>query len=432
MTINKSLKTRLLKNLLLLMSVAWLITLVTGYFLGQKTLDKQFDIHMKEIANSLSNQTVTSESTYEYQIFQNEKKIRNSENAPEQTFSNNDGYSQNVIEQKTWRVFSSQIGDSRISVGQDLGLRKNLIQAMIFSGLWPMVIALPIIALIIWLSVSVSLKPLSALTTAIKERSPKQLSQINLKDLPIEVVPVVESLNNLLGVVDQALEREKQFTNNAAHELRTPLAGIKAQVEATMRATDEHEKSEGLKAINQGIDRATRMVNQLLTLARLDPVDLQDSFTKVDLNELVKQVIVNLTPLALAKKIDLGLEKNDLSIIIGDYHSLEIMITNLVDNAIRYTPTSGKIDLFLCNKGSSNILTIEDTGPGISPQDHERVFHRFVRLEGNHNEGIGIGLAMVKRIVDLHKAKIELSAPKDHPGLKVALTFAMAKQNKSV
>jgi two-component system sensor histidine kinase QseC len=443
----KSLKAKLLRSSLLLLSLAWVVTLIAGYILTEKTLNQQLDTQLKEVAESLSDQIETSETTIEitghegptlregktieFQIFRNDKMTSYSGHAPKEVLSNLEGFSQNEIEQKMWRVFSGQFHNSRILVGQDMGIRRSLIQGMILSSLWPMAVALPLIALILWLTVTVSLKPLSVLALAIKERSPKQLSKIDLGEVPSEVVPVVQSLNDLLDVVEKAFEREKQFTDNAAHELRTPLAGIKAQVEAALRTQNEHEKSEGLVLINHGIDRASRMVNQLLTLARLEPKELQILFSQVNLQSLATQVIARLTPQALTKKIDLGLITNTEATAIGNPQFLDVLITNLVDNAIRYSPQSSKIDLSLQNNNSNSILTIVDQGPGIPTKDRERVFERFVRLGGTQTEGIGVGLAIVKRIADLHNIQIELGMPKGHTGLKVMLTFPKAKPFES-
>jgi two-component system sensor histidine kinase QseC len=314
---NKSLKARLLKNLLLPLTLAWIVTLVAGYVLTQRTLNQQMDVQLEQIAQSLSEETITEQTQFEvhqrqsflftdgkveFQIWRNDKMIGYSAHAPRETFSQSEGYSQNEVEQKKWRVFSNEGRNGRVMVGQDLDVRRSLVQGMIFSSLWPMLAALPLIALILWISVTFSLKPLSALASAIRQRSPGQLSEISIGQVPREVEPVVHSLNDLLAVVDQALEREKQFADDAAHELRTPLAGIQAQAEAGLRATTEEERIAALQAIKQGTDRAAKMVTQLLALSRVEPESVQKSFQTVELQALVTQVIAKLTPQALAKK----------------------------------------------------------------------------------------------------------------------------------
>jgi two-component system sensor histidine kinase QseC len=294
---------------------------------------------------------------------------------------------------------------------------------MIFSSLWPMLAALPLIALILWISVTFSLKPLSALASAIRQRSPGQLSEISIGQVPREVEPVVHSLNDLLAVVDQALEREKQFADDAAHELRTPLAGIQAQAEAGLRATTEEERIAALQAIKQGTDRAAKMVTQLLALSRVEPESVQKSFQTVELQALVTQVIAKLTPQALAKKIDMGLTSQNSIVVKGESVALEQMLTNLLDNAIRYSPPASQIDICIEKKEASAIVSIEDQGPGIPLQQRQRVFERFVRLPGNSQEGSGIGLAVVKKIADRHHIQIDLTQSKNLGGLKITLAF---------
>jgi two-component system sensor histidine kinase QseC len=435
---NKSLKARLLKNLLLPLTLAWIVTLVAGYVLTQRTLNQQMDVQLEQIAQSLSEETITEQTQFEvhqrqsflftdgkveFQIWRNDKMIGYSAHAPRETFSQSEGYSQNEVEQKKWRVFSNEGRNGRVMVGQDLDVRRSLVQGMIFSSLWPMLAALPLIALILWISVTFSLKPLSALASAIRQRSPGQLSEISIGQVPREVEPVVHSLNDLLAVVDQALEREKQFADDAAHELRTPLAGIQAQAEAGLRATTEEERIAALQAIKQGTDRAAKMVTQLLALSRVEPESVQKSFQTVELQALVTQVIAKLTPQALAKKIDMGLTSQNSIVVKGESVALEQMLTNLLDNAIRYSPPASQIDICIEKKEASAIVSIEDQGPGIPLQQRQRVFERFVRLPGNSQEGSGIGLAVVKKIADRHHIQIDLTQSKNLGGLKITLAF---------
>ncbi len=430
-----SLKVLLIRNLMLLLTFSWLATLGVGYFLAQKTFNQQLDMQLEQVASSLSKVVTTSLTTIEirknrnsisqennaieFQILQNERRIGYSENAPREILSQSEGFSQSEIANKLWRVFSARAGDSRIVVGQDLNVRKSLIQDLILSNLWPMLIALPIIALTLWISVTVALRPLSVLAFAIKKRSPEQLTPIDLHQVPIEITPVVQSLNDLLGVVGKALEREKQFTDNAAHELRTPLAAIKTQAQLALRSTNEQEKNESILAVDQGVDRAAKMVSQLLTLSRLDPENLNLSFSSVNLSVLTAQVIAKLVPQALLKKIDIGLEESEQVTVEADASYLEMLISNLVDNAIRYSPQNGLVDVRIQKTDFTAILIIEDNGPGIPEKDRERVFDRFVRLSGGLADGSGIGLAIVKKIASLHHAKVDLDSPEGHPGLTV-------------
>jgi two-component system sensor histidine kinase QseC len=425
---------------MLALFVAWVATLATDYFLTEKTISQQLDSQLEQVARSLSSIISTTETIeigrrevrpsqdgkrYEYQIFRDEKMVVYSANAPHESLSPEEGLSQNEIENKKWRVFSTREDHSRVLVGQDLDVRGSLIRGMILSGLWPMLVAFPLIALILWLGIAFGLKPLTDLASAIERRAPGKLSRINIGDVPQEVIPVVESLNGLLGVLENTLEKEKQFTDNAAHELRTPLAAIKTQAQLALRSKDEHEIRECILAVNQGVDRTSKMVTQLLLLARLDPENQANTFSSVDLNQVASQVITRLTPQALKKKIDLGLLDSDEAKVHGNADYLDLMISNLVDNAIRYSPSGGLIDVKIRKSAADVVLMIEDHGPGIAEADRERVFDRFVRLAGGETEGSGIGLAIVKRILNLHHAKIELRRPETHAGLVVIVTFSI-------
>jgi two-component system sensor histidine kinase QseC len=433
-----SLKLKLLRNLMSALFVAWVATLAMDYFLAEKTINQQLDAQLEQVAHSLSSVVSMTETIeigrreakpsedgkrYEYQIFRDEKMVVYSANAPHESLSPEEGLSQNEVENKKWRVFSTRDEHSRVLVGQDLDVRKSLIRGMILSGLWPMFIAFPLIALILWLGIGMGLKPLVDLASAIQRRAPGKLGKINLDNVPTEVVPVVESLNGLLQVLDMTLEKEKQFTDNAAHELRTPLAAIKTQAQLALRSKDEREIKECILAVNKGIDRTSKMVSQLLLLARLDPENQQTTFSTVDLNHLVSEVISRFTPQALDKKIDLGLLDSDEAKVHANASYLDLMISNLIDNAIRYSPPGGTIDVKIKKAESHVVLTIEDHGPGIAEADRERVFDRFVRLAGGETEGSGIGLAIVKRILSIHHAEIELKRPETHSGLIVQIHF---------
>jgi signal transduction histidine kinase len=439
MKASKSLKTTLVRNLLVTLCLGWAITLLAGYFITESTLNRELDAQLKQMEQSLSDNFMVDQTTIEtsrreiisagekpmveFQIWRDDKMIRYSAAAPQATLAQHEGYSQNEIGDKKWRVFSAQKDHSRIMVAQDLKVRNALVHGMILSSFWPMVFALPIIALILWWSVGFSLKPLLSITSAIQERSDRELSGIELNEVPTEMMPVVHSLNHLLDVVAQALDREKQFAENAAHELRTPLAGMKAQVEAALLSDDTRERTESLFAINQGIDRASRMVTQLLALARLEPNDLQANFKPIDLTQLVSQVIAKFTTSALAKEIDLGLDTHESVFISGEASYLEMMIGNMIDNAIRYSPSSSKVDVSIEKNTSHVQLNIEDQGPGIPAPERKKVFDRFVRLPGNMADGSGIGLTVVKKIADLHQGTILLSNGANQNGLKISVIF---------
>jgi two-component system sensor histidine kinase QseC len=435
----KSLKIRLLILLLVPLTGAWFVTLISGYYFTAKTINRELDAELAHVAQSLSQITVTQETTevthatvsvdngheekIEFQIWHNEKLIGTSPEAPQQSLSQDEGYSQNEVDHKNWRVFSTENPNSRVIVGADMKARSALIREMLMSSLWPMIVALPLIAIILWLSLSLGLKSLSHLANAIRRRTPEQLNPIDIGQIPNEVAPIVQSLNDLLLLVKKAIVREQEFSDNAAHELRTPLAAIKTHAQVALRSNDPQEIKESISAIDHGTDRATYRINQLLTLARLEPELIPISSERVDLVEVVSTVIQKLTLPALAKKIDLGFLRPDSAIIAGNFEYLEILVTNLVENAIRYTPEGGIINISTRTDGPISSIMIEDSGSGIPEHERERVLNRFVRLSGHSSNGSGIGLAIVKRIVDLHHAEIRFGQSEMLRGLSVSIEF---------
>jgi two-component system, OmpR family, sensor histidine kinase QseC len=423
---------------MLALSLAWIATLTAGYFLTEKTVNQQLDAQMQTVAQTIAKYTDGRESEIEtkvretfsfadgrqieYQIWQNKKLIGSSPHAPQEGLTQNEGYSQNSVEHRNWWVFSTHEAKSQVMVGEDLEVRKGLVHDMVLSALWPMLIAWPLIALTLWISVSRGLKPLSNLASEIKRRSPEDLGKIVLSDVPTEVAPIVSSLNRLFTRVSTAVEREQEFADNAAHELRSPLTAIKTYTQVAIKSTNENERVENLRAVSHSVDRASKMVTQLLTLARLEPERAEAELSQLDLNQLAAQVISKLTVAALERQIDVGLLTTASALVNGNADQLEILLTNLIDNSIRHGQKGGIVNVSVAATNSSVTLRVEDNGPGIRKEDRRRVFDRFTRLS-NSTEGSGIGLAIVDRIVSLHNAKIELSEPSSGSGLIVRVEF---------
>ena len=245
--------------------------------------------------------------------------------------------------------------------------------------------------------------------------------------LPEELRPLAGSLNALLARLSDALNAQRRFTADAAHELRTPLAALKLQVELAERAPDEGKRAAALAELEDGVDRASHLVEQLLAMARLEPEALERNFADCDLVALAKDGIVARAALAADRKIDLGLARDAVVRVRGDAASLSMLLANLLDNALRYTPEGGRIDVAIDDDAGHAVLTVADNGPGIPAGDRERVFDRFHR--GSNAEdvpgqsGSGLGLSIVKRIVDAHGAAITLDAGADGRGLVARVRF---------
>ncbi len=247
---------------MLALSLAWVATLSLGYILSERTLNKQLDAQMVNVAKSIKQNSETEFETslsesfsisdgkhIEYQVWQNNKLIRSSTHAPTEGLAQTEGYSQSSHENRNWRVYSTHESQDQIMVGEDLDVRQALVHDMVLSGLWPMLIAWPLIGLILWISVKIGLRPLAKLNDEIERRSAVELAPIEMGDVPAEVAPMIQSLNRLFVLVSGTVQREQQFADNAAHELRSPLTAIKAFTQVALRSKSEAEKDENLRAV---------------------------------------------------------------------------------------------------------------------------------------------------------------------------------------
>jgi two-component system sensor histidine kinase QseC len=321
-----------------------------------------------------------------------------------------------------WRVFTLQADQYIVQTGERYDIRDELISEIMYSTLSILLMALPFLALLIWISVGSSFKPLQQVATDIASRTPEQLQPLELDKIPLEINVLVKALNSLFTRLTYAFENERRFTADAAHELRTPLAGVKTQAQVAQRATNPQQ---ALQQILIGVDRATHLVAQLLTLARMDATETMPT-SPVDLYELVSQLIIDLTPQALEEGIDLGLEKTATACVTqGNQEALYLMLRNLIDNGIRYTPAGGQVTVFLDNPQASRLtLLINDTGPGIPPEQREHIFERFYRGENQNISGSGLGLSIAQKVAQLHQVEIQLNEVPNGRGLSVRMDFA--------
>jgi two-component system, OmpR family, sensor kinase len=323
-----------------------------------------------------------------------------------------------------WRVFSALAAEQVVQIAQPMSARRELAASMALRTIMPLLAVLPFLAILIWFTIARGLKPLDRVAAAVARRSPTLLEPLPETDLPREVQPLVGALNDLLSRLRHTLDAQRAFVADAAHELRTPLTAVHLQAQLAERATTGAERAAALGELKGGLERATRLVEQLLTLAREEPGVSEVPPASVDLAALAREVIADLAPLAGAKGIDLGLSSTAASMVKGDADALRTLISNLVDNAIRYTPAGGRVDVALADDAGSVVLTVRDSGPGIAVEDRERVFDRFYRGSGAGGiRGSGLGLAIVKRIAERHRAGVELGPGIDGRGLGVTVRF---------
>jgi len=309
-----------------------------------------------------------------------------------------------------WRVFMLHEPSKGfwILVGERDDVRGELVSKIVLRSLMTEIIGLPLIALLVWFAVGVGLRPLQQMAEMLKHRDPDNLAPLTLAPLPSELEPMNAALNRLLLQVNQLLGREKRFIADAAHELRTPLAVLRIHTQNALQAPDADDRTSALGQLEQGVERATRIVAQLLTMARLEPKAVQMAMADVDLAVFLRNELAELTPLALDRQQELMFELDEAA----DYHlradapSLGLLLQNLVSNAVQHTPVGGQVRVSLRAEPQSIWLLVEDNGPGVPEGQREKLFERFYR-QGS-GQGAGLGLSIVQRIIELHNGEIAL------------------------
>lgn len=327
-----------------------------------------------------------------------------------------------------WRVFGVAQPGRLVQIAQPVSVRDNLALRLAWHTLWPLLLMIPAtIALVLWV-VTRALAPVGRLSRSLATRSIDSLDPLPAHDrIPVEVRPLVDALNDLLGRLATALQAQRTFVADAAHELRSPLAALKLQLQAAVRDGSLRGDGPTLERVEGRLNRLIHLVQQLLTLARED-AQAATVMQPVSLRHVGEQVVGDLSLLAEAKGVDLGLEcrneseTDDRYIVLGEQHALSIMLANLVDNAIRYTPPGGTVDVVLRRAGDSVAFDVCDTGPGIPDEDLGRVFDRFYRGGGVHGQGSGLGLAIAQHIARRHHVALTMANNAAGPGLTVSAT----------
>lgn len=321
-----------------------------------------------------------------------------------------------------------------VQVAETLNKRAQLANQIIKGVILPELIILPIALALVWLALARGLSPLAELQRRIRERRPDDLSPIESGQVPEEISPLVRSLNDMLERLAQTIAIQKRFIADAAHQLKTPLAGMRMQSELAMRETSAEEIRRSLEQLSQSSQSATRLVNQLLALARTEHLTSQvHPFVPLELSELARNVVQDWVQAAFARKIDIGFEQPGHPVmVLGNPTTLREMLSNLTDNAIRYTPVGGSVTVRVRDDddGTYAYLEVEDSGPGISPAERRHVFERFYRILGSNVEGSGLGLAIVREIAQQHAADVDIfENPRCHdpknPGSLFRVTMRM-------
>ncbi|MBC7377889.1 MAG: sensor histidine kinase N-terminal domain-containing protein [Burkholderiaceae bacterium] len=437
----RSLQGRLLVLVLSMVVVVWLATAVLTWFDARHELDELLDGHLAQAAALLvvqqaqeledGDRGIDAPSLHRYapkvafQVFHDDRLALRSANAPvapmvEAGKRFKSGFKTVQISGMSWRVFAAYGAeqDVQVYVGEQMSSRDSILWAVLRSTLWPMLVALPLLGLAVWWAVYRGVQPIRRLGRALAERQPQALDPVTLHNAPAEMAPMIASLNNLFVRIGHLLESERRFTADAAHELRTPIAAIRVQAQVAMGEADVVLRKHALQGTLEGCDRATRLVEQLLSLSRLEALEAP-VMAAIDLRAVAQRVVAELAPKAIGKNQTLEFEGVEPCRIPGNETLLAVLVRNLVDNAVRYSPPLARIKVAVQPQNGQVALSVEDSGPGLDDAASTRLGERFFRVTGSLESGSGLGWSIVRRIAAVHKLEIQVGHSAELSGLAV-------------
>lgn len=332
------------------------------------------------------------------------------------------GFADVAVAQETWRVYSLVLPNRIVQVAQEMSVRQELAASAALQAALPIAVLIPLALLTLGWIIDRIMARLNRLALAVASRDAAADDPVPTDDVPAEVIPFVNSINLLLARLRAMLERQRRFISDAAHELRTPLSALQIQIDNLRHDNSDVRLAQRLADLEAGIGRASDLVSKLLRLARYDAGEPSPVRQPIDLVELALHTVARLTPLAESRSIDLGITCRDKAVAIGALADFEIILGNLVENAVRYTPPNGTIDVAVRVAGQEARLEVRDTGPGIPEDELPRVFERFFRATPQESEGSGLGLAIAKAAADRQGVRLALAPRTDRPGLVACLT----------
>ncbi|MDR2195071.1 MAG: sensor histidine kinase N-terminal domain-containing protein [Gallionellaceae bacterium] len=335
-----------------------------------------------------------------------------------------EGFSAGTWRGESWRYYRQRDEEHGLDVlvGQDSSVLEEMAQEVAWRSIFPLLCGVPVLMAFLLLAIRFGLRPLRQLANVLRGLAPERLSPVSLNDEPKEITPVVKALNDLLQRIDKAMENERRFTADASHELRTPLAALQAQIQAAQLADNAGERNESLNKAVQGAERMGHLVGQLLTLSRLDNASATLAMEDLNLNALAQDVCAELGVAAVARNIEIGLDAQTNVTLRGFADMLHILLRNLLDNAIRYTPQGGRVEVTLRTVAGQTELDVSDSGAGVPDEWIARLGQRFHRLDPGAADGVGLGLSIVQRIAEIHRANVTFSRA-TQGGLSVTVRF---------
>lgn len=445
--IPRSLQGRLLALVLGAVTLTWIAAAVMVALDARHELDELLDGHLAQAAALLVVQQARSDledddhavdapTLHKYapqvafQVWHEGRLTMRSSNAPREPMRPagerfETGLRTLAIGGQRWRVFAAHGAerDVQVYVGEQLRSRASILLAVLRSLGLALLLALPLLALAAWAAVRGGLQPLRRLGMQLAQRQPQALQPVAMPQAPTELQPLLDALNGLFMRIAALIESERRFTADAAHELRTPIAAIRAQAQVALAEADDARRAHALRATLEGCDRATRLVEQLLTLARLE-ADATMAEGRVDLAALARRVAADLAPRALDRGQALEVDAGQALPVSGNETLLAVLLRNLVDNALRYSPDGATVRVTLdAAPGAGARLLVEDSGPGLSEADRARLGERFFRVLGNDAAGSGLGWSIVRRIAAAHGLGVQVAPSATLGGLAVGVSW---------
>jgi len=408
------------------------IAALQGYRSSMEQADILFDNQLMDIAHLVANLQIdtpvadlTLENNIIFQVWDSGRLMMASANAPRQPLlAIASGFNYTNLNGYRWRTFTITEGGRRVIVAERTDLRFVLAENVVLESIVPILLGIPLAGLLIWTIVSIGFRPLKQLSTELKHKQAQDLSSIHYENTTQELAQVIESTNGFIRRLDDALEREKRFSADAAHELRTPISALKIQLHNL--GDDIGSKHESFQQLQNGVERMRHLIEQLLSLYRTTPEKFVENCQTLDLYQLAQEQIASSYADFEQKQQTLELE-GETALIEGDQFALETLMSNLLSNANKYTPVNGTILITICSSDSTTVLSVEDNGPGIPEQDRRRIFDRFYRShraqEITNVPSCGLGLTIVAHIAELHQAQIFVENSRFATGTAIRISF---------
>lgn len=430
---NKRLSLRLISVLSLTALVVWTLSTAVAWWQVRKEVNDVFDAQQILFAERLANSDLSSilltqtnqvkiprhslkkkydDDALAFAIFSKDGKrlLTDGRNGDNFVFDNEVGFAKGYMlnDDDAWRIFWQPVagGELIIAVGQELDYREDLIEDMILGQMWIWFASLPILIIVLAWLIRKELKPIQRLSEEVSNRKSGDVSLLNTQSLPLEILPLVQNLNQFFDRTSTMLQRERRFTSDAAHELRSPLAALRIQTEvAQLAGDDETLRNQALSHLTQGIDRASQLIEQLLTLSKLDNLQELEELQPLDWEGIIQSLIAERYFTAEKRQMTLAFEKiTEPKAKQGQPILISLMLRNLLDNAIKYCPEGANISV----KMTASQIIVEDNGGGVEPDDLKKLGQRFYRPAGQNEKGSGLGLSIVMRIAQLHGFKVKL------------------------